>query len=53
MGLIEKIRAYSARRAVQRRIYAEMASMSDAELQDLDLSFAKIEHISWRQAHAA
>lgn len=53
MGLIDKIRAYSARWTLQRHIYAEMASMSDAELQDLDLSLTKIEDISWRQARAA
>ena len=52
MGLYAKIRAYSARRAMHRRIYAEMAAMSDAEMQDLNLSLAKIDDISWREARS-
>ena len=52
MTLIGKIREISARRALQRKLFAEMNHLSDAELMDLDLSRAKLLDMSRRQALA-
>ncbi|MGA9436045.1 MAG: hypothetical protein WBV62_17595 [Roseobacter sp.] len=53
MTLIEKLRTIAARRALQRKIYAEMSSITDEEMRDLDLSPAKIAQMSREQALAA
>ncbi len=50
MTLFGKIREYTARRAMERKIYAEMNSISDAELMDLNLSRTKIMDMSRKQA---
>ena len=53
MTVIEKIRTIAARRTLQRKFYAEMSSITDEEMRDLDLSLAKIEQMSRDQAMAA
>ncbi len=53
MIMIGKIREFAARQALQRKIYNEMSHMSDAELNDLNLSRAKLKDISRRQAMMA
>lgn len=50
MALLEKFRDFAARHAAERRLYAEMSQLSDAELQDLNISRANIAEIS--RAHA-
>lgn len=50
MNLIEKLRDVAARWARQRQIYTEMATMSDAEMRDLNLSHAKISDLSKKAA---
>lgn len=52
MTLFDKARGFAARWARQRRVYAEMALLSDAELRDLNLSLAKIEDLSRIAARA-
>ena len=52
MTLIEKIRDVAARRSLQRKIHAEMSSITDEEMRDLDLSPAKIAQMSHNQAMA-
>lgn len=52
MTLFGKIREYSARRAMQRKLFAEMNQITDAELMDLDLSRTKLMSMSRRQALA-
>ena len=52
MTLFEKLRDYAARRATARALYTEMNRMSDAELMDLNLSRAKLIHMSRKQALA-
>lgn len=42
MTLFGKICEYSARRAVQRKLFTEMNQITDAELMDLDLSRTKL-----------
>lgn len=51
--LFGKILEYAARRALERKIHAEMATMTDAELNDLNLSRAKLIEMSRRQAVTA
>lgn len=50
MTLIEKIRDIAARHTLERKIYAEMSALSDAELQDLNLSRANLAELS--RSHA-
>lgn len=52
MNIIEKIREVATRRALHRKIQSEMAAISDAELRDLDLSYARITEMSRQQAYA-
>jgi uncharacterized protein YjiS (DUF1127 family) len=53
MKLFGKIRAYAVRRALERRIHAELATITNAELGDLKLNRAKRVEISRRQARLA
>lgn len=53
MTFIEKIRAFTARHALERKIKAEMSTITDAELDDLNLSRAKIAAMSHAQAWTA
>ena len=46
MSIVTKFREYAARRAQERKYYDELAQMSDAELDDLGLSHAKIVEMS-------
>ncbi|MFK7762707.1 MAG: hypothetical protein AB8B62_05560 [Roseobacter sp.] len=50
MSLIKKFVEYSARKAKHRQLHAEMSSMSDDELNDLNLSYAKVSELARRQA---
>ncbi len=52
MAFLNRIREASARLALQRKIHAEMAALTDAELQDLDLSYSRIAELSRAQAYA-
>jgi hypothetical protein len=52
MTLIATIRDIAARRALRRKIHAEMASITEEELRDLNLSYAKITELSRQQAYA-
>lgn len=52
MSMFGKIRQYAARRALEREIYTELSQISDAELNDLDLSRAKIAEMSRQYARA-
>ena len=53
MSMIIKLREFAARRALEYKLQAELANLSDAELNDLDLSYAKISEMSRTQALAA
>lgn len=50
MTLFGKIREFSARRALQHKLYTEMNHISDAELMDLNLSRTKLMEMSRTQA---
>ncbi len=52
MSLFEKIREISARRALHRKLHAEMAALSESELNELNLSYAKVVELSRQQAYA-
>jgi uncharacterized protein YjiS (DUF1127 family) len=53
MALVTNIRTYLDRLARQRRLTAELHTMSDAELKDLDLSYAQVTEMARREAVAA
>lgn len=53
MTVITKLRDFAARRALAHQLHAEMSGMSDAELDDLNLSRAKLVELSYAQARAA
>ena len=53
MSIVTKFREYAARRAQERKYYDELAQMSDAELDDLGLSHAKIVEMSRAYSKAA
>ncbi|MFK7867830.1 MAG: DUF1127 domain-containing protein [Roseobacter sp.] len=52
MSVFKTIRQYAARRALEREIYSELSQISDAELNDLNLSRAKISEMSRQFARA-
>jgi hypothetical protein len=53
MTFVSKIREIAARRALHNKIHAEMAAITDDELKDLDLSYARIAELSRAQAYGA
>lgn len=50
MALLKLFTDFSARKALHRKLQAEMSSMSDAELDDLNLSYAQVTEMARRQA---
>ena len=50
MTILTHIRHAIAHRAEQRRLRAELAALTDAELNDLNLSYAKVMEMSRVQA---
>ncbi|WP_227270622.1 hypothetical protein [Roseobacter weihaiensis] len=50
MSLFDNIREFLARRALERKTYAELSAITDDELLDLNLSHAKLAELSRRQA---
>ena len=53
MSIVTKFREYAALRAQQRRDYEELSRMTDAELNDLGLSHAKIVELAYAPRKAA
>lgn len=53
MSIVNKLRNYAARRALEQKLRAEMATLSDAELNDLNLSYAKALDVAHAQAFAS
>ena len=53
MSIVTKIRDYAHRRAQERVAYAELAQLSDAELDDLGLSRAQLSDIARKPRKAA
>ncbi|PRX35073.1 protein of unknown function [Meinhardsimonia xiamenensis] len=51
-SLLRELRAWQARRAIARRTYRELASLTDRELADIGLSRWQIAEVARRSAEA-